>query len=394
PASGFVAPAPLGTPALPAWSAAVTPDDSGAYDDFAADEEAGEYLREGASAEMAAPPPSAPMPRAMAKRRASAPGGMPPPMPAAAPAFGRARGAAPPIEVQAAVVFARLRLGAHDDAARRGMLRPESLAETYRESLQACGRRVDFDPAAIVRLAEMQAREIERLSLPASAVAVDRSADRFDYAYAADARVEVPGDGAWHSVPLGVRAMPCDLHYVVVPRESTHVFRLARLQNPTHAPMLAGPVDVYVDGAYVLSSALPSVGPQARFELGLGVEQGIRCARNARFEEARSDERVVAMTELRHTLDIELANHLGRAAPCEVRERIPQAAEGAEVVVEETAVEPPWENWTQARQGRPIAGGRRWLVTVAPHSKRALAATYVVKIYANHELVGGNRREA
>ena len=136
------------------------------------------------------------------------------------------------------------------------------------------------------------------------------------------------------------------------------------------------------------------VGPGFALTLGLGVEQAIKCARNTHFKEERSGDERVAMTELRHTVSIDLFNHLPRAAAIEVRERIPQPQEDAEVVVEETAVEPAWEAYNQAERGAVVRGGRRWTISIEPQGKAILKAQYEVKIYANNELVGGNRREA
>jgi hypothetical protein len=158
--------------------------------------------------------------------------------------------------------------------------------------------------------------------------------------------------------------------------------------------MLAGPAEVYVGGEYVLSTTLPTVAPRGDFKLGLGVEQAIRCARNTHFREARSGTKIVATTELWHDLTIDLVNNLDREIACEVRERIPQPAPNAEVVVEEGTVTPPWEPYTQEERGRPLEGGRRWRLGVPANSTRQLSAQYVVKLYANNELDGGNRREA
>jgi hypothetical protein len=144
----------------------------------------------------------------------------------------------------------------------------------------------------------------------------------------------------------------------------------------------------------VLSTTLPAVAPRGEFKLGLGVEQAIRCARNTRFREARSGTKIVATTELWHDITIDLVNNLDREILCEVRERIPQPAEGAEVVVEEGAISPAWEPYAQEERNSPLEGGRRWRLSVPAHGASKLSAQYVVKLYANNELNGGNRREA
>ena len=68
--------------------------------------------------------------------------------------------------------------------------------------------------------------------------------------------------------------------------------------------------------------------------------------------------------------------------------------EGAEVVVEEGPISPAWDAYSQEERGTVIEGGRRWRVAVKPGATHQLGAQYRVKLYANNELTGGNRREA
>lgn len=292
-----------------------------------------------------------------------------------------------------AVLFAELRLDAADATSTRNALRPVDRRSRYMETLGRAGLPPKTDVMQLVAEAFNRAAAVANSSLPTGAGSVASAAGVFDYTYVADHPVDVPSDGVFHSVPLGDRETTCVLTYVTVPREAPHVFRIAKLENPTSAPMLQGPAELYVDDEYVLTTQLPTVSPKQRFELGLGVEQAIKCARNTSFTEQRSGGGVVAMAELWHALDVRIANNLGREVSCEVRERIPQPAEGAEVVVEEGTIEPAWSEYEQKERGRPVKGGRRWVVDIPAGEEVALSAEYIVKIYAQNELVGGNRRE-
>jgi hypothetical protein len=295
------------------------------------------------------------------------------------------------------LLFSQLRLGRADDHGSRNRLLPVDTRAVYLETLgrgAAEAVEVHVDVVNVVNRAQQAAADVGAQPLPEGAADVRRAAGTFDYAYLADAPVDVESDGGFHSVALGTRAAESDVTYVVVPREDAAAYRLAQLKNPLDAPLLPGPVEVHVGGEYVLTSTLPLVGPRGELSLGLGVEQALKVARNTSFTEQRSGTKVVAMTELHHEITIELQNHLARSARCEVRERIPQADENAEVVVEEVNVEPGWELYDQSERQRELLGGRRWRVEIDAGGKQTLRASYVVKIYANNELVGGNRREA
>lgn len=366
-------------------------------DDEAPQEEERELRKEAAPARRAMPPPApppmmAPAPASMGM----APGG--PPMKAKKAARLRDEGGGEG-EYQSApaalevVLYASLRLPGPASPT-RGALSPVDRRQAFKESLERLNLVAPFDVLQVVERAESQGQEIYSVRAPDGSSDVRSEAGWYDYVYGTDAAVDVPSDGTFHSVPVNNRTATSDVLYVVVPREDPQVYRQAQVRNPLSSPLLPGPVEVSVGGEYVLTTTLPSVAPGGDFKLSLGVEQGIKVARNARYLEQRSGDKVVATNELIHDLDIEVVNNLERAAKCEVRERVPQPAPEAEVVVEESGIKPPWENYKQEERGQLLEGGRRWLFTVNPGATQKLAAQYRVKLYANNELVGGNRREA
>lgn len=291
------------------------------------------------------------------------------------------------------VLYAALRLPAPDSST-RGSLAPVDRRQAFQESLARLNLVAPFDVLSVVERAELQGQEVFSQRAPEGSADVRTEAGWYDYVYGTDAAVDVPSDGTFHSVPVNTRTATSDVLYVVVPREDPQVYRQAQVRNPLASPLLPGPVEVSVGGEYVLTTTLPSVAPGGDFKLSLGVEQGIKVARNARYLEQRSGDKVVATNELIHDLDIEVVNNLERAANCEVRERVPQPAADAEVVVEEGGIKPAWETYSQEERGQVLEGGRRWRFTMKPGATQKLAAQYRVKLYANNELVGGNRREA
>ncbi|MDX2011515.1 MAG: DUF4139 domain-containing protein [Myxococcaceae bacterium] len=290
------------------------------------------------------------------------------------------------------VAYGALRLSGPGERT-RGQLIPVDRRRAYLESLSAQQRSAPFDVLAVVEAAERLGHEVVSMQAPSGTADVRSEAGWYDYVYATDAAVDVPSDGTFHSVPVQTRTATGDVRYVTVPREDPQVYRQAQVRNPLPSPLLPGPVEVYVAGEYVLTTTLPSVPPGGDFKLSLGVEQAVKVARNTTFREERSGDKVVATNELIHDVAIELVSHLDREATFEVRERIPQPAPDAEVVVDEGKVTPKWEAYTQEERGQVLEGGRRWVLTVKPHGSQTLSAQYKVKLYANNELVGGNRRE-
>lgn len=332
--------------------------------------------------------PPAPAPPAMRSERPSA---MSAAMPAKSALARGGPGAAGLDEVVDAIVFPLLRLPGPDDNA-RGRLVPTDTRRVYRESAERFGRPLPFDVAQLANSAEHEAMNAGG-AVPPLCLNLEDLSSNFDFAYEADGVVDVVADGGWHSVPLGDRHCDASVRYVTVPREELAVYRVAVIQNALGAPMLAGPAEISVGGEYVLTTQLPTVVARGELTLGLGVEQAIKVARNARFNEVREGEGVVAMVEMVHDIDVNIVNHLGRTIDIEVRERVPTASAGAEVQVSEREVKPTWDAYDQEERGEVIDGGRRWRVSVDAGASQALTARYVLRLFSNAEVQGGNRRE-
>lgn len=287
-----------------------------------------------------------------------------------------------------------------------GRLRMYDASSSQRGSLRRISARMHYQQVSVesvaidlgieqIERATSVARQLERESAP-EGHHWPTSEGGFDYAYVADAPCDLASDGRFHGLAIDLREAEATPRYVAVPRETQDVFRIVALRNPLAAPLLPGPADVYVAGKFALSSGVELTPIGGRIELGLGVEQAIKIARNVNFSEDSSG-MFKRHLELRHGIAIEIANHLGGAVTVEVRERIPIAAEAQrdDIEVEIEHVEPSWEDYEPNDSfGPSLEGGRRWIVEVPGNEKRELEARWLVTIPTNHELIGGNRREA
>jgi hypothetical protein len=81
----------------------------------------------------------------------------------------------------------------------------------------------------------------------------------------------------------------------------------------------------------------------------------------------------------------------------EVRERIPQPADGEdEVKVSAVTADPPWEPLKDEdlRSGETgLRGGLHWNISLQAGAKRMLKTSYTVQTSSKNEIIGGNRRE-
>ncbi|MDH6579366.1 hypothetical protein P3T29_005052 [Kitasatospora sp. MAP5-34] len=157
------------------------------------------------------------------------------------------------------------------------------------------------------------------------------------------------------------------------------------LTNATDRALLAGPVEVGVDGQFLLTAALPTLAPGGTRRVGLGVAEGIRVARRTELRESTAG-MLNSTTVLDHRVHVELANRLGRPVTVEVRERVPVSSD-TDIRIEER---PGWQEAEPSDDLPPST--RRWRVELPAHGAVELDGGYEIRIPAGKTLHGGNRR--
>lgn len=244
-------------------------------------------------------------------------------------------------------------------------------------------------------VAEARARggAVASAGCPPGARPVALHAEAFDFVYEGESKVDLPSSDTWHLIPLFSRHAPVSSTLIVVPRVSTEAVRVATLGNPLDVPLLPGSAEVYWGDAFLVTSPLSATPAGGVIRIGLGVEPGLKVARNADSREETKG-LIGATTHLGHEVRIEVASRLSEQVEVEVRERLPvrDRSEREELEVVVGAVEPAWEDYDQSERAA-IRGGKRWRFTLGPGETRRLRYAYTVKFSAKFELSGGSRRE-
>ncbi|MEU5416878.1 DUF4139 domain-containing protein [Streptomyces clavifer] len=260
--------------------------------------------------------------------------------------------------------------GPDEDGGRRGLLFPGS----------------PFDPVAAGY--RRRAESVASLPLPGHAVRPGGPAGSFDHRFDPPARADIPSDGTWHTVTIGEIPVALRTEYLCTPSVEQTVYATSVLSNATDQALLAGPVDVVVDGEFLLTAALPALAPGGVCRLGLGPAEGIGVTRRTNLHESASGLRS-NITVLDHQVRVEVANRLARPVTLEVRERVPVTTE-ADVRIEERA------GWTAPQDGpgpdRHAPGTRIRRVDLPAGGTAVLDGGYEIRIPAGKALAGGNRR--
>jgi len=280
--------------------------------------------------------------------------------------------------------------GWRDDSYPRGKLRPLTIADRLRGLSEDAAPTVE----SLIDEATSRASDVAySVDFPGGTCAVEDAVGSYDYKYDAEGPVDVPSDGKLHSVPLFARRAPVTTTLIVVPRESTQAVRVAAMKNPLEAPLLQGPAEIFLEDEFLVESPIRTVPAGAELKVGLGVEEALKVARNVHFDEEKAG-LLGGSATLNHKVEIDVASRMSVPVKVEVRERVPikddETAKDIEIVVPDAA--PPWEDFDQADTNK-IKGGKRWRFSLGAGESKKLAWSYVVKIDAKNEVVGGNRRE-
>ncbi len=283
--------------------------------------------------------------------------------------------------------YAALRMPAVSSS-RRGYLRLLTIEDRYLEWFIDDGG----DHADLVSEIVRRSRDDGVFKPPPGCHFAD-SVDGFDHAWRAEAPGDIPADGAFHLLPLVQRPATATVTLVTVPRESRDVFRRVDIENPLDGPLPPGPADIYQDGNYRMTSALDAVGRDGTIQLGMGVEQRVKVARNVQFREEEGYKLLAGKRTLHHGIEIRIANHLPASADLEILERIPTVGENErDIEVEPVAVKPMWDRYEPEEYH--LEGGHGWRMTVAPGGETVLSVHYKITLPVKYELAGGNRRES
>ena len=176
--------------------------------------------------------------------------------------------------------------------------------------------------------------------------------------------VHIPSDGRPCRVATGGFEAPAALALVARPEVSPQVCWLARTHNAGADPLLAGPVTLVRDGAYVGAGQIDYLAPGERFDLSFGSDDRWRLrARRSRDTE----DRLLARARTHFVTHVELRYAGAEAAQAEVVLRLPISE------IEQLKVVPS-KQWCTEGLPRPDADGHVvFPVTLQPGDRKELS---------------------
>lgn len=178
----------------------------------------------------------------------------------------------------------------------------------------------------------------------------------------------IPSDGAPVRVDLAEAKVECAVDRVAYPErtEAVHVRATATLTAPV--PLLAGPVTVVRGGEVMGRGRVGFVGRGEPFELGFGVDDGLRVRRHV--EEKREVTSVIGTQKIQRSVKVYVSNLGGESKRLTVSERVPVSE------IEDVKV-----SLAQTGGGKHDArdGFLRWEIDVPPRGTHEVSFTYRIE---------------
>ncbi len=190
----------------------------------------------------------------------------------------------------------------------------------------------------------------------------------------------VRSDNSPQKVPITTIALAANPEYLTTPKLQPAAFLTTKVVNASDFPLLAGTMNVFLDGTFVATSTLRTVMSGEKFDLALGADEGIsvKHKRVNRFAEdtglTNSGKRVT------YEYLITIQNNKKTAARVIVADQLP-ISRHEKIVVKQLAPD--------AKEAKPTPDGAlKWTLELKPAEKKEITLKFSID-YPNDVQVAG-----
>ncbi len=116
-----------------------------------------------------------------------------------------------------------------------------------------------------------EAEELKDAAFAAATIEAGATSASFKIAVSSS----IPSDNSPQKVPVTNAVLKAVPEYLTVPKRQTAAFLTSKVVNSSEFPLLGGAMNVFLDGTFVATSGLRTVMSGEKFDLALGVDDGI-----------------------------------------------------------------------------------------------------------------------
>jgi len=190
----------------------------------------------------------------------------------------------------------------------------------------------------------------------------------------------VPSDNSPQKVPITTASLKAVPEYLTVPKRQAAAFLTSKVVNSSDFPLLAGAMNVFLDGTFVATSGLRTVMSGEKFDLALGVDDGITI-KHKRVNKFTEDTGLTnSGKRITYEYLLTIQNNKKTAERVVVADQVP-LSRNEKVVVKLLSPD--------AKDVKPTDEGTlKWTLDLKPGEKRELTVKFTVE-YDNNVNVSG-----
>lgn len=187
----------------------------------------------------------------------------------------------------------------------------------------------------------------------------------------------VKSDGSESKFPITTQMLKANFEYSTYPRASVYAYLGSRVTNAKNLQLLAGQVNLFLEGEFVGKSSIDNIGPGQDFDLYLGIDENVKVKREE--IEKKVDDVLIAgiaspnkTTTFKYKLSVE--NNTTKAINVILFEAMPVSEnERIKVKVFNVKVKPKKKNWKDRK------GVWRWEFKLEPNQKKEIFYSFSVE---------------
>ncbi len=190
----------------------------------------------------------------------------------------------------------------------------------------------------------------------------------------------VPSDNSPQKVPITSATLKANPEYLTVPKHLATAYLTAKVFNTSEFPLLAGAMNVFLDGTFVTTSALRTVMVGEKFDLALGADEGIS-VKHKRVNKFTEDTGLTnSGKRITYEYLITVQNNKRTTERVIVADQVP-LSRNEKIVVKQLAPAPGELKPTDE-------GSLKWTLDLKPGEKRELTVKFAIE-YPNDVQVTG-----
>jgi uncharacterized protein (TIGR02231 family) len=190
-------------------------------------------------------------------------------------------------------------------------------------------------------------------------------------------KAAVKSDGSEHKLAISSQILSAKFEYSTYPRASSYAYLGSRVRNAKELQLLAGRVNIFLEGDFVGTSSIDNIGPGEEFDLYLGVDENVKVKREQ--IEKKVDDVLIAgipaptrRTTFKYKTTIE--NYKNKKIKVIFFEAMPVSEdERLKIKIVNVSLEPKEKDWKDRK------GVWRWELELEPKQKQEITYTFSIE---------------